>query len=439
MQIDNILKKHLESHKEVIVDTRVNVIPIILDHSLRWVALYLLKIKAIGAELSFLIQFAIIPIFILWLINFINKKVNNKIKGKIKNIYVTASPSNFANGILGTILVASLIGIGVFFQVFITAWLPKIILHVFVFALGVVYFSTIFYLSNSFKIIEIFINTEEKRKINIDLEIFNELNGKKTLNINKLKDSSLQTEEIDKNDIEIIKLESDLGNMIKRTESYVIESVFIGALTFSGFLTIVSSDKVQENIENLKFIPDYIQNLLNQLIVFNWGGMVKSIDQIVNGLVLFSLIAIESLICSTFFVLVLASRTKFSNLIEKLDYLIKIAKLFNSKEEEFYLLKEQNVKGLEHRLQYLKDKTQISIVDAKSVFEKIRPIYYHMIAFRNLGIYTFYLILITSGFYFSYSTAILIAIALLIGHFTRFVFTQFNSNSIRRIVEKHRK
>ena len=75
MQVDNILKKHLDSHKEVIVDTRVNVIPIICDHSLRWISLYLLKIKAIGVGLSFLIQFVIIPIFIVWLIKFINKNL----------------------------------------------------------------------------------------------------------------------------------------------------------------------------------------------------------------------------------------------------------------------------------------------------------------------------------------------------------------------------
>ncbi len=439
MQVDNIIKKHLDSHKEVIVDTRVNVIPIICDHSLRWISLYLLKIKAIGVGLSFLIQFVIIPIFIVWLIKFINKKVDDKIKGKIENIYVTASSSNFTNGIFGAILIASLIGIGMFFGVFVTDWPPRIALHVFVSAIALLYFSLVFYFSNSLKVLEIFINTEDKTKINIDLDVFSELNGKKILAKNKLKDYSLHTEEIDKNDIEIFKLESDLSNMIKRTESYVIESVFIGALAFSGFLTIVSSDKVQENIEHLKFIPENIHNLLNQLIVFNWEEIAKSIDQIVNGLALFSLIAIESLICSTFFILVLASRTKFSNLMEKLDYLIKIAKLFNAKEEEFYLLKEQNVKGLEPRLQYLKDKTQISTVDAKSVFEKIRPVYYHMIVFRNLGIYTFYIILITSGFYFSYSTAILIATALLGGHFIRFVFTQFNSNSIRRIVDKHRK
>ncbi len=49
--------------------------------------------------------------------------------------------------------------------------------------------------------------------------------------------------DIDKNDTQIVKLEGHLKNETSRVDAYILESVLFGALAFSAFLTIISSER----------------------------------------------------------------------------------------------------------------------------------------------------------------------------------------------------
>ncbi|MFN3316063.1 MAG: hypothetical protein ACK40K_04565, partial [Raineya sp.] len=54
--------------------------------------------------------------------------------------------------------------------------------------------------------------------------------------------------QIDHNDLEIIKVEGRLRNEHSRVEAYILESVMFGALAFSGFLSIIASERFNHTL-----------------------------------------------------------------------------------------------------------------------------------------------------------------------------------------------
>jgi len=54
--------------------------------------------------------------------------------------------------------------------------------------------------------------------------------------------------QIDHNDLEIIKIEGRLRNEHSRVEAYILESVMFGALAFSGFLSIIASERFNHTL-----------------------------------------------------------------------------------------------------------------------------------------------------------------------------------------------
>jgi hypothetical protein len=52
---------------------------------------------------------------------------------------------------------------------------------------------------------------------------------------------------IDLNDQRIVRMEAEISSISRRVEAYTIESTFFGALSFSGFVTLVASGRVQDS------------------------------------------------------------------------------------------------------------------------------------------------------------------------------------------------
>ncbi|MCS6794432.1 MAG: hypothetical protein RMJ97_04160 [Raineya sp.] len=89
--------------------------------------------------------------------------------------------------------------------------------------------------------------------------------------------------QIDHNDLEIIKVEGRLRNEHSRVEAYILESVMFGALAFSGFLSIIASERFNLTLQERVFLADtnahIIQNVKRKERKSDGTEVVKSYDE----------------------------------------------------------------------------------------------------------------------------------------------------------------
>jgi len=205
-----------------------------------------------------------------------------------------------------------------------------------------------------------------------------------------------ETLDADENDEAIVNIETEINSRTGRLDAYVLESALFGALAFSGFLQIISTDFVsfKELDQFSKLFFDVVQNLISMDI----NKLNHVSQQLYTKNNLFSLAAIETLLCSGFFIAVIASRLRFSNSADKVKQAIEIAKAYNNKEE---LLKGSPNTNPDHSkmlLHYnLKINEQIGV--ARKALEEIGPISGYMEYFRNAGLLMFLLVLISCGLF----------------------------------------
>lgn len=212
---------------------------------------------------------------------------------------------------------------------------------------------------------------------------------------------------IDENDLEIVRLETDKISLTQRVDTYTLESTLFGALSFSGFVTIIASDKavligVRELITNLTEIAQMI-------LRFDFTNFGQPIAGMGTEMALIAGIAVETLICSMFFLSVIVSRLRFNDVLKRVDYAVRIASSYNDKEEEVYnfVLQGHDEAKVRHRLQTLKHKISVAVYHAEESFRDLRPIVNYMRVFRNLGLISFLLILITGALWVSPILAVL--------------------------------
>ena len=115
-----------------------------------------------------------------------------------------------------------------------------------------------------------------------------------------LKETSVSKElSFEENDIEIINLEVKLRSLNEQMEAFVLEAALFGALAFSGFLSIISSDIFE--IEGVTTFSHNIDVLLSSFVNFD----VSNNKQILNALLskegLLSLLSYQTLFCAIFF------------------------------------------------------------------------------------------------------------------------------------------
>lgn len=201
----------------------------------------------------------------------------------------------------------------------------------------------------------------------------------------------------DNNDRVIIGLESNLKSIKDRLDTYVLESALFGALAFSGFLQIMAENLI--NFNDLEKFSQNIHLISVQVVTFT------TIDQTIlaelgNKTSLFCLISFETLLCSVLFLAVIATRLKFSDYMDKISESLSLAHNLNNKEEE--LLKYGEIKeGAAERYKYIHHSIEDQLTSTKYFMDKISPISNHMRFFRNGGIMSFYIILISSSLFIS--------------------------------------
>ena len=201
----------------------------------------------------------------------------------------------------------------------------------------------------------------------------------------------------DDNDRVIIGLESNLKSIKDRLDTYVLESALFGALAFSGFLQIMA-----ENLINFNDLEKFAHNVhLLSVQVVTFARIDEAIlTELGSKTSLFCLISFETLLCSVLFLAVIASRLRFSDYMDKIGESISLSHNLNNKEEG--LLKYGQVKE-EAKERYKQVHTLIKeqLESTNYFMNKIKPISMHMRFFRNGGIISFYIILISSSFFIS--------------------------------------
>lgn len=275
--------------------------------------------------------------------------------------------------------------------------------------------------------------TSELKKINVSHRF-----GLALTNIERHFGKRGSVDEVDFNDFEIARLDSDLKDISGRVDSYMLESVLLGALTFSGFLSIIVSDKWTS---------------LNGLFERGLSGFVNSIQQInattFNSLItsmalpenLFRLLLAETLLCSLFFVLILGLRMRFTHLLVKANYLLEVLKALNNKEEDLFGLEMSGIKNdsLVQRRIRISKKISETIEHTSLMVQNIRPLERIMGVYRNLGLILFFIILVTSGLFFSPATSAFIIVLALFTWLYRIVETEVKRYHISTLLSQHRK
>jgi hypothetical protein len=219
---------------------------------------------------------------------------------------------------------------------------------------------------------------------------------------------------VDVNDSAIIELEGELKNLSNRVEAYILESVMFGALTFSGFLTLLASDDNRLNYAEMQAFGIILKKFLLDLLVLELD-VSEAYDIFTTVQFLIIWIMFLTLICSMFFLFVIASRIKFTSVIEKVDNSIRLARAFNTKEEEVYVLHLQfeNIPRFKQRLDQLSQRIEQQMKVAHALLDQVKPVVYYMGLFRNLGVFLFLIIIIISLLFFSNEIAITAAVMVL--------------------------
>lgn len=247
---------------------------------------------------------------------------------------------------------------------------------------------------------------------------------------------------IDQNDNDILVIENKIKSLAVRVEAYILESVMFGALGFSGFLTIIAADLDKFNYSNMRMFGHHLVEFMLDLMIFE----IKTLEQYrlfsTNPEHLLILIMFETLLCSMFFMLVIAARIKFSRLAENIDNVIGLARSLNNKEEEVYLLRLQNFGNadyLDDRLYMLATKINRMVFQAHKLIEELMPVAAYMSLFRNLGVVMFLLIVLTGLLFFHKTIAVFFTFLALTAYIYKRLDDWYRKKRMSRIIEQQEK
>lgn len=414
---ENILNQQIDSYSNqvkqygnrLVVKIPVTIIPLVLDHLIRWGVLWFFLPGVLESSTTFwVINIGLAPIILgLSLVyhRYIQRK-NNKLLvpyGGIRNIQLKRTVSSLQYSLLTAMVV---VGVGVVATVFNPD--PNgdgMIIVAFGLTVGYVIYYSFFlqYLSAG-------VLSEQRLLEQIDE-----------------KEQFRKELSPDENDSVIVELSTRLKALTSRLEAYILESALFGALAFSGFLQIMAEGLVSfKNLENFAL---HFFTLFQYFALFEWGEITKAIDMLSSNSDLFALISVETLVCSILFLAVIASRLRFSDVADRVTHSLGMAQVLNEKEE--YLLHKVNItKNEREKLNKITSEIQTQLYEARDRLEEILPVTYYMRYFRNTGILTFLLILISSAFFISSFLSLLFSVL----GFSTLIY--FNRQEIRSLAEK---
>lgn len=244
---------------------------------------------------------------------------------------------------------------------------------------------------------------------------------------------------VDLNDTKIAKLESEVKNVNYKAEAWLLESVFLGGLAFSGFLTVASANFLGEETKAFQSFISHIKNYINSCNIDDISSLYINTSNHFSRNDLYILIMLLCLLSSVFFLLILTLRLRLNSLSLNLDHIMRILTIFNAKEEEIF----NNSENLENnpnqvaRFEKIQRKIDIALNDAEKLLVKIRPVFIMMNIYRTIAIFIFYLVLVLSGFYFMPVVAVGISGLAIFTFMFRKIETYISIEEIKRRVKRH--
>jgi hypothetical protein len=222
----------------------------------------------------------------------------------------------------------------------------------------------------------------------------------------------------DENDRLLTRLQTELADLTRKVESYTIESTLIGAISFSGFLTIVTTDK-----GDIRVAHNSIQRLLTVLSHLGTQSGRSSAEILIHypsESAILSVAAFNALVCSMFFMGVIIARLRFNATIGAANFSTQMAANFNAKEEE--LVTHRLLSGNPEttpaihvqRLERLRSQISTYLDEARVEVDQMRPIISYMTAFRTLGLLAFLATLVTSALWFGPKLSVCFALIALV-------------------------
>lgn len=249
----------------------------------------------------------------------------------------------------------------------------------------------------------------------------------------------IEFDTVDLNDTKIAKLESELKNINYKAEAWMLESVFLGGLAFSGFLTVASANFLGTETETFKLFISHILNYIASCSIENISSLYVNSSDYFNRSDLYIIIMLLCLLSSVFFLLILTLRLRLNSLSLNLDHIMRILIIFNAKEEEIY----NNNENLENRpnqvarFDKIQRKIEIALNDGEKLLTKIRPVFMMMNIYRTIALLLFYVVLILSGFYFMPVVSAAIFGLAIFTFLFRKIETYINIEEIKRRVKRH--
>jgi hypothetical protein len=178
--------------------------------------------------------------------------------------------------------------------------------------------------------------------------------------------------------IKIENFKQEVNNHINFLSNLTNEAIFTGALVFSGFISIITSDKYndQPNLfkDSLTFLDENLYELpLNFILI---------LTTLVGSDVLFGFLAIMSLVCSSLFVIVLIFKNILFGLVSSAQKIINLD-LLNSDIVEYNKIQKTTLNGL------------VETMDSIYIIRGFLNL------FRVLGFLSLVTIIVSSGLFFS--------------------------------------
>ena len=363
---------------------------VLLDFFLRWISLWNYKTNNENTGFFVLIQLVIIPLIIFLISYYRDKNIILKTQEIFKNIgrkdlkiSNKHSPWNY--------LICFLILIIWSMVLVIALKIPKeahsLLIPIYALVYGIYLIVILSFFSKKKPSISYIINQLEK------------------INLNQVK-SNLNHNE---NDEEIIDLDVSLRSANDKMEAYVLEAALFGALAFSGFIQLISSSNV--SIESLGAFSTNIYTIFEGLVNFSLTSTFKSLEFLLSKKGILSLMAFLTLFCSVFFLAVIASRLRFNDLADSIDRSLQLSKIYNEKEENTI---NTNSGMTNESSNFFTNLIRKHLIQGNLSLEQTFPIMEFMRFFRTLGIFTFFVIIVTGGLFVSAQLSIVLAFIMLI-------------------------
>ncbi|NUN09997.1 MAG: hypothetical protein HUU54_12570 [Ignavibacteriaceae bacterium] len=212
---------------------------------------------------------------------------------------------------------------------------------------------------------------------------------------------------VDGNDKELVKQEILLMNYSQKVDTYTIESALLGALAFTCFLSILQIDR--SVINNIPPILNSLSIIANNIIAFNFTAIITFISDLhLNFTTVMALLAIESLVCSLLYLLVIVARIRFHDVLRYAEYEVRVAREFNNKEEEYSLLASQGSSDtVDTRIRTLNDEINKILTSSMALIKQLGSIINYMNRIRIIALFIFVLIISTAASLITYVMGIL--------------------------------